>query len=121
MIESMLQAAKEKIEFAYANAVERKVDAPVVLVLDVRGDGGSWVAERFTERAKIDDVIRESKKRGTTPVLTFAVSRKQAALLLGQLNPEARASMEAIEIPDTQFLAIGIADKEISGRAFEKP
>ncbi|HUT94130.1 MAG TPA: hypothetical protein VMY37_32015 [Thermoguttaceae bacterium] len=121
MIEQMLQASKEKIEFAYANAVEREVELPVVLVLDVRGDGGSWVAERFTERSKIDEVIRESEMRGTVPVLTFAVSQKQAALLLGELNPEARASLEAMRIPDTQFLAIGITDKDIAGRGFEKP
>jgi len=37
----MLEQAKEKIEFAYANAIERKVEEPVVFVLDVRAEVAS--------------------------------------------------------------------------------
>ena len=122
MIEQMLNSAKEKIEFAYANALERKVEVPVVIVMDVRGDGGSWVAERVTEKSTIDAVVEESKKRGSTPVLTIAVSQRQAGLLLGQLNPETGAMISTAQLPDTHFLVVGITEGgEIAGRSFEKP
>jgi len=121
MIEQMIDGVKEKIELAYANAIERKVDHPVVFVLDLRDEGASWVAERFTEPSRIDDIILESEKRGTAPLLTFAVSHKQAGLLLGQLNPDSAQSLESTQLPDTHFLALGIADGKIVGRALERP
>ena len=95
---------------------------PVVIVMDVRGDGGYWVAERVTEKSTIDTVIEESKNRGSMPLLTIAVSQKQAGLLLGQLNPEMVATINTAQLPDTHFLVIGIAEGgEIAGQSFERP
>ena len=121
MIEAMIRGAKEKVDFAFLSAAERKVDSPVVLVLDLRGDGGSWAAERFADRSKIEEVTAESEKRGTMPLLTIAVSRYQTGLLLGELNPDARTSLDNVQIPDTHFLVIGIADKDIGGQVLPKP
>jgi rhodanese-related sulfurtransferase len=86
MSEQMLKLAKEKIEFAYADAIERKIEDPAVFVLDVRDKGALWLAERITDRSQIDALILESDKGATMPVLTLAVSRKQATLLLGAIE-----------------------------------
>jgi len=53
-------------------------------------------------------------------VLTFAISLKQADLLVGQLDPGAAPSIKESKMPDTHFLAIVIADNEIHGVGLEK-
>lgn len=103
MVEQLLAEVKEKIEFAYADAVERQVEVPIVFILDVRDDDASWVAERFQDRPKIDEVIRESERRGTMPVLTLAVSKQQALLLVGRLSPESVAPLDNAALPETHF------------------
>ena len=121
MNEQMLMMVKEKIEFTYANAVERHEKNPIVFVLDVRDKAASWMAERFTERSKIDQEILAAAKLGTTLVMTIGVSHKQAVLLLEQLNPNSAAIFAKTQVPHTHFLVIGITEGKISGSPFAKP
>ena len=121
MHENMLNSVREKTEFAYSDAIERGIENPVVFVLDVRDDDAAWVAELLTDRTKIDDAVKEAETRQTIPTLTFAVSYDQAKKICGQLNPETEAQIDAIVVPDTQFLAIAIADGSFSGGLQHRP
>lgn len=53
----------EAVEFAYPHALEHGVKDPAEFVLDVRDEGASWVAERFTTADEVARIIHHRRSR----------------------------------------------------------
>ena len=121
MPQKLLELSREKVEFAYSNAIEREVETPVVFVLDLSDDDAAWVVGLLTDRSNIDDAIDKSEKHQTVPLLTFAVSYEKAGKIIDKLDPHTKNLIDRMQVPETHFLLIVIAQKSISGSFHPKP
>jgi len=123
MPKELFGRTKEKMEFAYANALERNVVAPVVFVLDVRDDIARWVAERFTTAKEADIAAQVTRGAGqdTRPLLTVALPQDQAHEAVAKLDPKAGEHLKGTPVPHGEFVAVAVADGKLAISSFKVP
>src|SRR5262249_25564882 len=106
MSDELLTLANEKIKAACADALQRNLEDPVVLVLDLRDERAKEVAEQVTDRSNIDQAILEAGKRSTIPPLTIFMPPKQVSQVLAPLAASFGGALDRIQVPSESFLLI---------------
>ncbi|MGQ0637256.1 MAG: hypothetical protein ACT4QC_21825 [Planctomycetaceae bacterium] len=121
MHEQLVSAVRERIESTYARALDRQVEEPVVFVLDLDDDEAAWVTETLADARSIEAALSESAVQKIRPLLTIAVSRKRATLLVGELSEKLTQGLDMGPPPEARFQAITVTNGSMCGHALSKP
>jgi hypothetical protein len=111
----LLMHNRERIEFAYENALSHGLDDAIVIVLDLCDDRAARLAQLAgSPKAQIDRWREECGHRGVVPTQIVAAPRWAALTVIGPLTPKSPRGILAPSPCDT-FRVVAISS---GGNAF---
>jgi hypothetical protein len=114
---AILLQALPKVEWAYLDAIARKIEEPTILVLDLLDERARALAQLELDAGMIEGMLARGKQLGKRPRLLFAQPRLVAGPLVATLYPETGSTIA--EYIGANYMAVVIASS--GGQIFELP
>ncbi len=118
----LLEANRENVEFAYTQALDNDVDAPVVFVLDLRYKKAAILAEACIKKRKseIQKMIDDGAGKKVIPTVISALPHNDAVEAMGSIIQNAGKVLSST-IPRGYFRVMVVAFEDHSHSACPKP